>query len=149
LQSLFNENCLRCKAFYWKEERVQVQNSKKYTTCCNNGKISFTFLEPPNALMQNLFTGSSDAAKLFRKKTRKFNTALAFASCLFNEPTLPSRGPPAVIVQGNIMHRIGSLEPQPNRVAAFMQTYFYSAADDSANPYFQLTLAEVRCFTLA
>jgi hypothetical protein len=99
--------------------------------------------------MQNLFTGSSDAAKLFRKKTRKFNTALAFASCLFNEPTLPSRGPPAVIVQGNIMHRIGSLEPQPNRVAAFMQTYFYSAADDSANPYFQLTLAEVRCFTLA
>jgi hypothetical protein len=93
--------------------------------------------------MQELFTGSSDPAKLFRKNTRKFNTAAAFASCLFTEPTLPSRGPPVVIVQGNIMHSIGSIEPRPERVAAFMQTYFYSAADESANPYFRLSLAEV------
>jgi hypothetical protein len=62
---------------------------------------------------------------------------------------LPSRGPPAVIVQGNIMHKIGSLQPRQDRVAAFMQTYFYSAADNSANPFFQLTMAEVRSFTLA
>jgi hypothetical protein len=97
--------------------------------------------------MQELFAGNSSESKLFRKNIRKYNTALAFAACLFTEPQLPSRGPPVIIVKGNIMHTIGDLHKNPKQVAAYMQCYFHSEADGSANPYFRLTAAEV-CYWL-
>ena len=93
--------------------------------------------------MQALFTGNFSDAKLFQKNIRKYNTALAFASCLFQEPQLPSRGPPVIIIRGNILHKIGSLYPDPNKVAAYMQCYFYSEGE-SENEYFQFTSTEVR-----
>ena len=141
LTDLFANQCQHCGAYYWKEE--QLRSSRVYTTCCNKGSIQFQFLEQPNPLMQELFTANSSDAKLFRKNIRKYNTALAFAACLFTEPELPSRGPPVIIVRGNIMHKIGSLHRNPNQVAAYMQCYFHSEADGSANPYFRLTPAEV------
>lgn len=140
LGSLFENQCQHCGAYYWEEEKLQ--STKNYSICCNKGTIRFKFIDPPNEMMQELFTGNSQEAKIFQKNTRKYNTALAFASCLFNEPQLPSRGPPVVIVNGNILHKIGSLHPDPNRTAAYMQCYFYSEGEVE-NSYFQLSTTEV------
>ena len=141
LGNLFGSQCQHCGAYFWEEE--QLQRTKVYVTCCSKGVIRFPFIDPPNDLMHALFTGHSPDAKLFQKNIRKYNTALAFASCLFQEPQLPSRGPPVIIVRGNILHKIGSLFPDPNKVAAYMQCYFYSEGE-SENGYFRFTSIEVR-----
>ena len=140
LGNLFDEHCLYCGAYYWTEEKLRSSNM--YTTCCSKGAIQFPFIDPPNELMQALFTGKSSEAKLFQKNIRKYNTSLSFASCLFQEPQLPSRGPPVIIVCGNILHKIGSVYPDPTRIAAYMQCYFYSEGG-TENEYFQFTRIEV------
>ena len=144
--------CQHCNAYYWVEEAT---SKKQYTNCCSNGSIKFSYLQPPNPLMQELFSGSTPRAKLFQSNIRKFNTCLAFASTLFKAREFSTgRGPPIVTIEGNIQHKIGSLFNDPNKVAAFMQCYFFDRSDQTTNadprtrgnPYFRLQPHEVSLF---
>ena len=109
-----------------------------------NGKIRFDFLNTPNQLMQELFTGNSQNAKSFQSNPRKFNTSLSFASAMFKTRELTSHGPPIVSIEGNIQHKIGSLFKDPNKVASFMQCYFYEEGEiNKPNAFFDFSNQEV------
>jgi len=47
-----------------------------------------------------------------------------------------------VIVEGNIQHRIGSLQKPVDKVAAYMQCYFYEESGKD-NEYFKCSYHEV------
>ena len=89
-----------------------------------------------------LFTGTSKEARLFQQNIRKYNTALAFASFISKLAEFSTRGPPVVIVEGNIQHKIGPLQKSSDRVAAYMQCYFYETPGRD-NAYFKCTPEEV------
>jgi hypothetical protein len=50
-------------------------------------------------------------------------------------------GPPTVVVQGNIQHKLGSLNKPADKVAAYMQCYFYEEGGKD-NAYFECTANE-------
>ena len=98
-----------------------TKSTKKYMLCCDNGRLKFPFIKPPEELIHHLYTGNSSKAKLFQKNIRKYNTALAFASVSSKIVEFTSAGPPTVVVEGNIQHKIGSLNKPADKVAAYMQ----------------------------
>jgi hypothetical protein len=134
-----NGICPFCGAMFFAAETT---GKGVYTTCCKSGAIWFNFIQCPDPYIVELFTGSSPDAKLFQKTLRKFNTALAFASCLFKEEIFDSIGPPVVVVRGNILHKLGSAYKDPNKKAAFMQCYFYDG-NEKENNCFTFSPAEV------
>ena len=140
MPSLFENRCKYCEAFYWPGEANQ---KRVYNGCCEGGSIQLPTIQPPNALMQELLSSTTKRAKVFQKKIRSFNTALAFASCTFKKEDFQTKGPPVVVVRGNIMHSIGSLFKDPERVAAYMQCYFYEEGENEDNQFFKWTKAEV------
>ena len=142
--SLFEgRKCSFCGAFYFQEETTKATGNKRhFRKCCDNGKIIFPFIQPPDEHIHNLYTGNSSESKLFQKSIRKFNTALAFASVVSKLAEFTTKGPPVVIVQGNIQHRIGSFQKPPDKVAAYMQCYFYEEGGKD-NAYFQCTDQEL------
>ena len=117
-----------------------------------NGRIRFDFLNPPNQLMQELFSSNTQQGKTFQANTRKFNTSLSFASTIFKTRNLPSHGPPIVSVEGNIQHKIGSLYNNPEQTAQFMQCYFYEEGENNIKNsntkqgFFNFTNTEVISF---
>lgn len=141
IDGLGDNRCRFCGAFYWKEE---LNSRKLYTKCCGqNGRIRLPFLHKPNDLMQELLTMQTNDAILFQGQIRKFNTCVAFASTLFKQREQISNGPPVIIVEGNIQHKIGSIFSDPSRVASFMQTYFHQDGESAQNEYFRLSTEEV------
>jgi len=135
--------CSLCGAFFFHEEATRASGKRRiFRRCCDNGKMAFPFIQPPDEHLHNLYTGNSSEAKLFQKSIRKFNTALAFASVVSKLAEFTTKGPPVVIVQGNIQHRIGSLQKPPDKVAAYMQCYFYEEGGKD-NAYFKCTNQEV------
>ena len=139
-----NGKCPFCGALFFAAETTK---KGVYTTCCKNGAIWFNFIQSPDPYIVELFTGSSPEAKLFQRTLRKFNTALAFASCMFKEETFDSNGPPVVIVRGNILHKLGSVYRDPTKKAAFMQCYFYDG-NEKENNCFTFSPSEVYIYTL-
>ena len=141
--------CDKCGAHFWVDEATQ---KKIYTKCCMNGRIRFDLLNPPNQLMQELFSSKTQQGKMFQAKIRKFNTSLSFASTIFKSRNLTSPGPPIVSVEGNIQHKIGSLYNNPEQTAQFMQCYFYEEGEnDNTNSnqkqgFFNFTNTEVISF---
>ena len=126
--------CSYCGAHYFAEE--MTKKSKKYMVCCDNGMLKLSFNKPPEELIHHLFTGNSSKAKLFQKNIRKYNTALAFASVSSKIVEFKTAGPPTVVVQGNIQHKLGSLNKPADKVAAYMQCYFYEEGGKD-NAYFK------------
>jgi len=113
-----------------------TKQTKKYMVCCDNGMLKIPFIKPPEELIHHLFTGNSSKAKLFQKNIRKYNTALAFASVSSKIVEFKTAGPPTVVVQGNIQHKLGSLNKPADKVAAYMQCYFYEEGGKD-NAYFK------------
>ena len=121
-----------------------------YKNCCNDGKVGFPFIqlsETPDNTIFGHFTGTSREARLFQQNIRKYNTALAFASVISKLAEFKTRGPPVVIVEGNIQHKIGSLQKSKEKIAAYMQCYFYETPGQD-NAYFKCTAEEVIMKTL-
>ena len=131
--------CMYCGAHYFAEE--MTKGTKKYMLCCEDGRLKFPFIKPPQEQIHHLFTGNSSKAKLFQRNIRKYNTALAFASVSSKIVEFKSHGPPVVVVQGNIQHKIGSLHKRADKVAAYMQCYFYEEGGKD-NAYFECSKDE-------
>ena len=148
LKSRLSENkCphAHCKANYFEEELSGKGKNRKYKTCCEGGKIEFPFIqlsEYPDDKIFCLFTGNSREARLFQKNIRKYNTSLAFASVTSKLAEFKTHGPPVVVVEGNIQHRISSLQKPADKVAAFMQCYFYEEGGQD-NAHFKFNNEEV------
>ena len=98
-----------------------------YTKCCNKGKIVLPPISQPTPYMRRLLIHNRNdiEANLFNKKARIFNSKLSFASITFNDVNRNLQGIPAMRIQGQIYHNIGTIHPIDNTTPQFMQCFFY------------------------
>ncbi|GBM26525.1 hypothetical protein AVEN_245253-1 [Araneus ventricosus] len=69
-----SEVCEFCDALYWENE---VNSSKKYTKCCQDGKVRLPNLTEAPDLFKELLYSNSQEAKNYRQHIREYNAAFA------------------------------------------------------------------------
>ena len=109
-----SEVCHKCRAKKWKEETDGL--------CCSNGKVLVPLLNEPPQPLGTLLLGANPESKHFLKGIRAYNSSFQMASFGANIVTEGSFMP-TFKVQGQVYHRIGPLQPQPNEEPQFLQIY--------------------------
>ena len=131
--SIFGNKCTHCGAYYSDDETTN-KTTREYNRCCQGGKVKFNFLKEPIKYVSDLLDGDSPVSKLFHNEIRKINTVLGFSSTIIKDyGGIPenSHGPPVLIIQGNIMHKIGTLYPENSNInyPQYMQSYFWEPSE--------------------
>ena len=104
--------------------------------CCSEGKVKISQPREPPEPEKTLLEGGSSSH--FVKNLRPYNSAFNMTSFMANE-IRQSGWMPTFKVQGQVYHLIGSLEPQPNEPAKFLQLYFVGGSHDQAEQRSELS----------
>ena len=119
--------CEECGAKHLKKERP---SDKKFTDCCNKGKVILPAPKKCPELLLNLLSNSHPDSGHFKRKIRNYNSALAFASMGANITTLTGGGPYCFRIHGQVYHRTSEVAvniPNPK----YAQLYFIEAEQAS------------------
>ncbi len=107
--------CTHCGAKKWPNETPGM--------CCCAGKVHLKLHPAPPEPLRMLLTGTTPESKHFLKNIRSYNAAFQMTS--FGANVIHEGGfMPTFKVQGQVCHRIGSLNPLPDEEAKFLQLYF-------------------------
>ena len=100
-------------------------------------------MNPPSALMNELFMGNTAKSKLFLAKARAFNSMCSFASVKQTQDNrfADTDGIPTYRISGQIFHKLGTIHAGPEYAPAFLQCYFYEG--EQQNDVFNFTPAEL------
>ncbi|XP_014772301.1 uncharacterized protein LOC106870662 [Octopus bimaculoides] len=115
--------CSFCNANKWSRETPAM--------CCTNGKVNPTPLQDPPQLLRSLYDGTNTESKHFLNNIRKYNCAFQMTSFSANV-VQEGEFMPTFKVQGQVYHRIGSLEPAENKDPQFLQLYFLGNLHEQA-----------------
>jgi hypothetical protein len=125
--------CSGCGALHWFDEKLAKsrQNNPKFGMCCFSGKLDLPILHDLPPELHELFTGTDDVAKNFRKDIHRYNNALAMTSlgCKTDNSVNQGAGPYVFKIHGKLTHKSGSLLPAPNGHPTYAQLYIYDPAD--------------------
>jgi hypothetical protein len=116
--------CGDCNALHFKKE---MSSDKKFSNCCNKGKVSLPELKESPKLLESLLTNSRPQANNFMKKKRNYNSALDFASMGANVSLPPGRGPYCFRIHGMVYHSTRSVG-QDSLNPAYAGLYFMDSA---------------------
>jgi PIF1-like helicase/Helitron helicase-like domain at N-terminus/Helicase len=122
--------CEFCRAKHFK---VEMPKDKKFSSCCQKGKVHLPELTPLPNYLRDLYVGNNDDAKNFREFIRQFNSALAFASMGIPKNRTrannrSSRGPYCFRIQGQVYHLTSPVHPNGNTAPAYAQLYILDSA---------------------
>ena len=112
--------CVKCGALKFKFETKSV--------CCCNGKVILNPFPTLPAFLQDLINGESPKSTHFLSHIREYNNCFAMTSFAHREAQVPGWNP-SFRVEGNVYHLIGSLLPQTETQAKFLQVYFLDSLD--------------------
>ena len=121
-----DKECMHCGARYWKNETT---SNNEYNRCCMKGSIKLPPLTEPTPTIKSLLWGTHNDSKMFISNSRKFNSALSFASIQMNEFDFATTSVPAFRISGNVYHRLGPLHHQQIQQPAFIQLYFLDSTN--------------------
>ncbi|XP_052179887.1 uncharacterized protein LOC127793144 [Diospyros lotus] len=111
------------------DEKLTKSSMKRplFGTCCLEGNVMLPLLITPPPPLQALYDGNNDQSKSFRSYTQVYNAANAFTSLgvTLDPRVLSGRGPTSFTIHGELRHRTGSLQPQPEQDASYAQLYIY------------------------
>lgn len=140
-----NVMCRFCHAFHWDAEKLtsSTLNNVLFGGCCNSGKTTLPALLPPPVELSRLLEGTEVVHRRFREHIRQYNAALAFTSVGAKlatpadarpanfrlharadglAPPAHGGGAPWVYqVQGQLVHRLGPLEPDGDQPRTYAQ----------------------------
>jgi hypothetical protein len=124
-----NQVCVHCGATFWQSEALSQSRRSdplRFPTCCAHGKVILAPLsaDPPVELWQ-LMSGTTSQSKDFLDNIRAYNSALSFVSVGVKQREQISTGPPTFVIQGQVVHRIGSLLPAEGVEPKFCQIYVF------------------------
>ncbi|VFQ69529.1 unnamed protein product [Cuscuta campestris] len=131
-------SCKNYKAYFWLEERLISQSSKKnpkYSLCCKQGKIKLAPVKQPPMPLKDLLIGTDVESKHFQTNIHSYNCMFSFTSLggkIIRDYT-PGRGPPTFKLGGQNFHQIGSLVPRDGIVPKFAQLYIYDTQNEDFN----------------
>jgi hypothetical protein len=112
--------CEFCQAKHFQEERPP---DRKFTTCCQKGKVELPQFRDYPLLLKNLLMENHEKSANFLEHIRSFNSAFGFASMGANLVSPGGRGPYCFKIHGQIYHRTGTLHPQNEQPRVFSQIY--------------------------
>lgn len=101
--------------------------------CCSNGKVKLSLLEPPPQPLQDLLDVKSEHSKHFLDNIRHYNSAFQMTSFGATREVVEPGFMPTFKVQGQVYHLIGSLLPQANQPAKFLQIYFMGNSEQESD----------------
>ncbi|XP_054722399.1 uncharacterized protein LOC129232184 [Uloborus diversus] len=110
--------CKYCSAFKWKQEAPEL--------CCLNGKVDIPYGSEPPEFLRTLYSEESTDAKHFVRNFRRYNACFSMTSFGAEKEVKEAGFMPTLKVQGQVYHRVGSLEPSENERPKFLQVYFIS-----------------------
>ena len=113
------KRCSKCNACLFSGETANF--------CCGNGKVCLPELQPLPPDLKDLFMNPGPDGRHFRKHLRQYNSLFQMTSFGAKEIFSKSGWNPSVIIQGQVHHYIGSLLPDSNAQAKFIQIYFLDA----------------------
>ena len=96
----------------FKDERKSI--------CCCNGKIILNSFQKPPTFLENLINGENPKSVHFLSHIREYNNSFAMTSFAHREAKVPGWNP-SFRIEGNVYHLIGSLLPQTENEAKFLQ----------------------------
>lgn len=122
----------------WYDERVDKRRRSahpKFSICCSHGKIQLPPPPMPPQLLLNLLYGNDAISKNFKENIRPYDSMFAFTSMggRIDTSINRGRGPPIFRLQGQNVHKIGSLLPCDGDPAKFQQMYIYDTANEVKN----------------
>jgi len=100
----------------------------RFGTCCNSGNVAIPLLPDPPAPLRRFYDGRDIQSREFKENIWKYNRAFAFTSIGVMEDHSYNkihRGPPIFRIQGELVHRTGSLLPSPGKNPIYSQLYIY------------------------
>jgi hypothetical protein len=118
--------CDFCQAKNFNEERPP---DRKFTTCCQKGKVELPLFREYPLLLKNLLTGNHEKSANFLDHIRNFNSAFGFASMGANLVSPRGNGPYCFKIHGQIYHRTGTLHPENEEPRVFSQIYILDAEE--------------------
>ncbi|GBN55601.1 hypothetical protein AVEN_119165-1 [Araneus ventricosus] len=113
--------CNFCQVLRWKGESPGM--------CCSNGKIRLHSLQAPPEHLYTLLTADYSDAVHFQDNVRKYNACFQMTSFGSTKEIREAGFMPTFKVQGQVYHRIGSLQPLRNEEPKFLQIYFVGDKD--------------------
>lgn len=130
--------CENCSALFWFEERVNKRNvrgSPKYSTCCNQGKITLPPINQPPKQLLDLFFKFSEKRTHFLENIRSYNSMFCFTSMGGKIDNSINQGSAAPVFRmyGHNFHLIGSLLPPDGIKAKFAQLYIHDTENEINN----------------
>lgn len=129
--------CRQCNASVWIEEWSceSTTAAPKFMICCSQGKVALPPLGIQPQVMELLW-GISAPYKIFHQSTQKFNSSLSFTSMgvsLDHELANAAWGSYTFQIQGQVVHRIGSLLPGASlQGATYNQIYIRDLHEQAA-----------------
>ena len=119
-----NEVCSFCGALKFKMENPSL--------CCSQGRIKIPFLECNSPYLKSLYDGTHSSSNHFLQKIRSYNSCFQMTSFGANIKRIDGYNP-SFTVQGQVYHRIGSVQPETDKQPQFLQIYFIKSSDDQAD----------------
>jgi hypothetical protein len=108
--------CLHCGAWKFKTETPGM--------CCSNGKVKLPALLEPIDPLRAYMSGTNAESNHFLANIRRYNSCFQMTSFGATTRVQETGFMPTFKVQGQVYHMCGSLLPQPNNDAKFLQIYF-------------------------
>ena len=108
--------CQHCEAKKWKGEAPGM--------CCSGGKVQLMPLMDPPEPLSAFLIGNSMETKHFLQNIRRYNSCFQMTSFGTTKEIREPGFMPTFKVQGQVYHRIGSLQSLPNEDPKFLQVYF-------------------------
>ena len=130
-----DNECPHCGALLFKCELSKDKN-KKWTMCCNNGKIKLKPRIPPPKVLQELLTSNTNLAKYFKQHIILINSALALSSSKIYRKQLPhshNRAPPTFILSGGVYHTVPLVVPDEGKAPKQAQIYTWDPDQELNN----------------
>ncbi|TVU03236.1 hypothetical protein EJB05_51232, partial [Eragrostis curvula] len=129
-----SERCPHCGAHFWSEERVRGYgrtNAPVYNKCCRGGSIALPPYKPPPEPLLSLLTRQDSAlSNHFFDNIRRYNSMFAMTSTGVN---VINNTMMAVLLTGQICHRIGSIIPRQGARPEYCQLYIFDIDNEVKN----------------
>jgi len=106
---LMNVLCTSCQSFNFIYEATTNKRNlayRRFTKCCQKGKVVLPNLGPTPAFIQQMLMENSDFGRNFRDNIIHYNLSIAFASRQAELDIPPGFGPYCMRFHGSVYHRL-------------------------------------------
>ncbi|CAN0926292.1 ATP-dependent DNA helicase PIF1 [Linum grandiflorum] len=131
--------CSFCGASFWLEEalkRARRLTNPTFSACCQLGQVDLLLLPATPPLLDRLLSAHGDTiSKHFKTNIRSYNAAFHWTSfrAKLDPRLMNSRGPYALVLNGENYHYMGSLLPPEGHPPRYTQLYVHDPTTEDSH----------------